>query len=113
MRKVIFLSIILSLLVGCAMARHREQIRSGLLTVGLNRDAFLAEWGMPTKTRSMSSEEFTSAGWSAYGGKVYSGKAPLDVWIYEERQVTLVFNGIVLVGWKTEKTIKELRSPQK
>lgn len=113
MRKIAALIIVLSILVGCAMARHREQIRTGLLTVGLNRNAFLAEWGMPTKTRSMTGEEFTSAAWSNYGGKVYSGKTSLDVWIYEDRKVTLVFEGIVLVGWQTEKTIKQLESPKK
>ena len=113
MRKIALLIIVLSLFVGCAMARHREQIRSGLLTVGLNRNAFLTEWGMPTKSQSMSSEEFMSAGWGQYSGRFYKGKTSLNVWIYEEREITLVFDGIVLVGWKTEKTIKELESPKK
>src|SRR3972149_11517722 len=101
MRKVILITLVFSLFIGCAMARHREQIRSGLLTTGLNRNAFLAEWGMPTKTYSMSSEEFMSAGFSGYSGRFYRGKVPLDVWVYDEKGVTLVFQGIVLVGWKT------------
>jgi hypothetical protein len=119
MKKAVFISIVLLLLIGCstAMTKHREQIRSGLLTVGLNREAFLKEWAMPDKTYSISSEEFTklSASWGDYGGGAgfFKGKVPLDVWVYNERQVTLVFNGIRLVGWKTEKTRKELESPHK
>ena len=117
MRKLIFIAVILSVLIGCAMARHREQIRSGLLTTGLNRNAFLPEWGMPDKTYTISSDEFSQftglATGSAAGASYFKGKVPLDVWVYESREITLVFNGIVLVGWKTEKTRKELESPHK
>ena len=118
MRKVIFFTIILSLLVGCAstMTKHREQIRNGLLTTGLNREAFLKEWGMPDKTYTISSDEFSQfmggAAGSIGSATYFKGKVPLDVWVYESRQVTLIFKGIVLVGWKTEKTRKELESPQ-
>jgi hypothetical protein len=119
MKKAFLVSIVLFLLIGCstAMTKHREQVRSGLLTVGLNREAFLKEWGMPDKTYVISGEEFIklSASWGAYGGGAgfFKGKVPLDVWVYEKREITLVFNGIRLVGWKTEKTRKELESPQK
>lgn len=38
---------------------------------------------------------------------------PLDVWEYEKRETTLVFNGLRLIGWKTEKTVKELQPSPK
>jgi len=117
MGKRIFVILIILLLIGCAMARHREQIRSGLLTTGLNREAFFKEWGMPDKTYTISSDEFSQFLGGATGSiaraSYFKGKVPLDVWVYGSRKVTLVFKGVVLVGWKTEKTTKELQSPQK
>ncbi len=129
MKKVIFIVLIFSFLIGCAMARHREYVRNGMLVLGLNREAFLKEWGMPDKTSTMSSDEFTqlSAGWGSgfrsgsgwssgsSSGSVgfFKGKVPLDVWTYEQRETTLVFHGLKLMGWKTEKSRKELESPQK
>lgn len=114
MKKAFLVSIVLLLLIGCTsgMTKHREQIRNGLLTVGLNREAFLKEWGMPDRTYVISSDEVAklSVLWgSNFGsGGFFKGKVPLDVWEYQKKEVTLIFNGIVLVGWKTEKTRKEL-----
>jgi len=94
------------------MQKHRQQIRNGLLTVGLNREAFLKEWGMPDKTYPISSDEVTkfSALWGSNlgGAGFFKGKVPLDVWEYREKEVTLIFNGVELISWKTEKTTKEL-----
>jgi hypothetical protein len=55
MRKTIIISVLFLLLLACttAMDKHREQISSGLLATGLNRDAFLKEWGMPDRTSVM------------------------------------------------------------
>lgn len=129
MKKAVFISLVLLVLIGCAMAKHREYVRNGMLIAGLNREAFLKEWGMPDRTSTISSDEFSqlSVGWSSVSGSgsggstssssgragFFKGKVPLDVWVYEQRGVTLVFNGLRLVGWKTEKTRKELESPQK
>ena len=81
---------------------------------GLNREAFLFEWGPPDKTYTISSEEFSSlrAGWGDYGGGVgyFKGKVPLNVWVYKEKETELVFHGVRLIAWKTEKSVEELRT---
>jgi hypothetical protein len=43
MRRFAALALLLAMVVGCAMAQHRAQIRDGLLTLGLHREAFLRE----------------------------------------------------------------------
>jgi len=103
---------------GCAMQRHREYVREGLLVSGLNRNAFLKEWGMPDKTYTIPSDEFTSftAGWGGTqyghsgGAGYFKGKVPLDVWEYKQKDVTLIFHGLRLIAWKTEKSREELKS---
>jgi hypothetical protein len=116
-RKAISIMFVLLLLGGCAMYKHRSQIRDGLLTTGLNRNAFLKEWGMPDRTSTVSSDEFSSfsAGFSGSAGSAayFSGREPLDVWIYEKLDVTLVFNGLRLVAWKTDKSREELKAISK
>jgi hypothetical protein len=95
----------------CAMAHHRAQIRQGLLTRGLLRGAFLAEWGPPTRTSTLTGEDATRVGWGGGAGFFFKGKAVYDVWEYQERDVTLVFQGDRLATWKTDKTTSELRTP--
>ena len=114
----IFSLLFMLVMSSCAMQRHRQYIRDGLLVSGLNRNAFLKEWGMPDKTYTIPSDEFTSftSGWggSQYyhsGGATYfKGKVPLDVWEYKEKDITLVFHGYRLIAWKTEKTREEIKS---
>lgn len=75
MKKLFITSILIMwLLFACAMARHKQQICDGLLTTGLNRNAFLQAWGTPDRTEAISSEEFLKAGWSGYGGSVFKGQ---------------------------------------
>jgi len=38
---------------GCTMEKHREQVREGFLSRGLHRDAFVEEWGPPSRTFSV------------------------------------------------------------
>jgi hypothetical protein len=130
MRKAVFIAFMFLFLFGCqtGMEKHKEQARQGLLTLGLNRDAILAEWGLPDRTHVISSDEFMqiSAGWGAGSGRFsfFKGKVPLDVWVYEEEpkgdapwrkvpKAILYFHGLKLVGWTTEKTVKELKPPPK
>jgi len=119
MRRIIPIAFIFLLLIGCqsGMEKHREQARQGLLTLGLNRDAILAEWGLPDRTSVMSSDEFMqiSAGWGGGSGRFgfFKGRVMLDVWDYESKDTTLVFQGLRLIGWKTGKTVKELQPPPK
>jgi len=80
---------------------------------GLSRDAFEEVWGLPTRTYTTSGEEMTRAGWgesnNAGAGFFFKGKATYDVWEYDTRGVTLVFDGGSLATWKTDKTVEELR----
>jgi len=110
MKKLFIVSMLIVLVISaCAMAKHKKQICQGLLTTGLNRNAFLKVWGTPNRTYVISSDEFLSAGWSGAGGSVFKGRKSLDVWEYEQIPIKLVFNGIVLVGWQTDKTVEELK----
>lgn len=119
MKQTILIGLVLFVLIGCVtpMQRHRQYVKDGMLIAGLNREAFLKEWGMPDKTTTISSEEFSQFMAGAIGSvgsaTYFKGKVPLDVWIYEQRGITLIFNSLRLVGWKTEKSRKELQSPQK
>ena len=117
MRKPILLIMILVLSAGCAMSKHKAQIRDGFLTTGLNREAFVKVWGMPDRTHTMSSQQYSEfrAGASGSLGTAtyFSGRVPLDVWVYEKWDVTLVFHGLRLVDWKTNKNREELRAISK
>jgi hypothetical protein len=46
---------------GCAMARMREQVRSGLLKRGIHQQAFMDEWGMPLRAGTIAGEESMQA----------------------------------------------------
>lgn len=111
-------SVILVMLVvsGCAMTRHRAQVRDGLLTLNLHREAFRREWGLPTRTDTMPGDQVTQAsfGGSRFGasGFFFSGKRTYEVWTYganADDGVILVFNGYRLAGWKTSLTTRELQ----
>jgi len=98
--------VLLSLMVGvalggCAMARHRQQVREGLLTRGLHREAFLKEWGPPTRTYTVEAPDpvlkidpFTS-----------SWRVPIyEVWEYRDRSICLTFEGVRLIEWQGDKS---------
>jgi hypothetical protein len=88
-------------LVGCGMARHREQIRQGILTRGLHREAFRREWGPPSRTFAVQGRDpvlRTSAFAARWEKPVY------DVWEYQERATCLTFDGVRLIHWETERT---------
>jgi len=93
--------LLLALSTGCAMERHREQVRQGLLTRGLHREAFLKEWGQPSRTFSVRGQDavlktyFSGARWER---PVY------EVWEYHDRATCLTFDGVRLVSWETGKT---------
>jgi hypothetical protein len=114
--------LVLLLLGACAwsipgrMARSREQIHSGMLTTALLGDAFLEEWGPPTRTSTMTGEEIARAEWSGgsggFSGSLEKGKQGYEVWDYDG-QVLLVFvrrrMHLWLVSWKTDMTVPQLR----
>lgn len=98
----------------CHAKAHRKYVSDGLLVTGLNREAFLLEWGPPERTRTMTGEEIMQAGWGigVGGGKgfFFKGKQTYDLWVYEKKGVELVFLGLRLIAWKTEKSVEELKT---
>jgi hypothetical protein len=88
-------------LLGCAMARHREQVRQGVLTHGLHREAFRREWGPPSRTFAVRGRENVlrthpfSARWER---PVY------EVWEYQDHATCLTFDGVRLIHWETGRT---------
>jgi hypothetical protein len=94
------LLVTLVLLGGCAMARHRAQVRQGLLVRGLHRDAFLKEWGPPTRTFAQPGDApvFRTHPFGA------SWERPVyEIWEYRERATCLTFEGVRLIYWETGK----------
>jgi hypothetical protein len=111
-RNIVFALVCLLLLGSCATARDQASIRDGLLTLNLRQAAFLEEWGKPDRTYATTGEEIIRAGWNGGGGSFFRGKEAFEVWIYEARKTELVFSRRkVLVGWKTDATVKELSAP--
>ena len=99
-RQVFALAIAIAL-AGCAMQRHREQVRQGFLTRGLHRDAFLKEWGPPSRTFSVPAPDRVYRA-DAFGA---TWQRPIyEVWEYQERATCLTFDGVRLVFWETGKT---------
>ena len=113
-RLLTILCVCLILPPGCTtfgrLPKHREQVRHGLLTTGLHRDAFLAEWGYPTRTATLTGEEMVEARMFAGRGSFSKSRRAYDVWEYPDREVTLVFSGARLVAWETDKTVEQLSS---
>ena len=118
MKKIVII-ILLAMVIGCTygprdranIRQNKQEIEKSFFYVGMYRQAFFEQWGYPSKTLVMSSDEFMKAGFISSGnlasGGFYKGKVPLDVWIYKDRNVVAVFNRLSLVGWMTGKEAKE------
>ncbi len=110
MRKTIIFVLLFLFIAGCAAEhRHTPIVRTGIVRMGLNKKAFIEAWGEPYRTGTVASEEFVRAGWSGGGGGFFKGRRTLEVWTYEKIGIELVFDGNSLVGWKTDKTVQELK----
>lgn len=99
-RAVVVLALAVAL-AGCAMARHRQQVREGLLTRGLHREAFLKEWGPPARTYTVEAPEpvLRMDPWTS------SWRRPIyEVWEYPDRTMCLTFEGVRLIAWQRDKT---------
>jgi hypothetical protein len=86
---------------GCTMEKHRQQVREGFFTLGLHRDAFVQEWGPPSRTFSVAAPDpvmRTDAYGSTWQRPVY------EVWEYPSHETCLTFDGVRLVYWETGKT---------
>jgi hypothetical protein len=77
----------------------------------MHQTAIFNEWGYPDRTYTVSEEEITKAGVGLLGNaSYYRGRETLEVWVYEKKKIELFFNiRKLLVAWKTESTIKELK----
>ena len=118
MKKIVIM-ILLAMVISCTygprdranIRQNKQEIEKGFFYVGMYRQAFFEQWGYPSKTLSISSDEFTQAGFSRMGnvagGNYFKGKVALDVWIYKDRNVVAVFKGLHLEGWMTGKEAKE------
>jgi hypothetical protein len=94
----ILLLVVLAGTAGCAMSRHREQIRQGLLTRGLHREAFVKEWGPPSRTFAVRSSD---AVLRTYAFSARWERPVFEVWEYQDRATCLTFDGVRLVSWET------------
>jgi hypothetical protein len=80
----------------------------------LPEDAFLDVWGKPDRTSTISSDEVSQANLSRFGGSFFRGKQTLEVWTYDSRHADLVFDKRKkLIGWKTDRTVDQLSSPDR
>ncbi len=99
-------------LAGCATMRGRDQLRDGLLTMGIPQSSFLEVWGMPDQTYVTSGQDIMEAGWNQGSGSFFRGKRTFEVWKYESKKTELIFDRRKnLAAWKTNATVKELATP--
>ena len=106
------LFVVVLILTGCATMRGSDQLRDGLLTMGIPQASFLEVWGKPDQTYVTSGQDIMEAGWSQGGGNFFKGRQTLEVWKYEARKTEVIFDRRKkLAAWKTNSTVKELAAP--
>lgn len=86
------------------MYRDRSNIRNNILITGQPQKRFQSVWGPPTRTysRRFDKGEHGQYAWTPFGGGgsfAARGGESYDLWFYEQRQVTLVFNRAELIYW--------------
>lgn len=108
----LLLAAMLVLLTSCAAHRDREDIRQGLLTLDISESAFLDVWGRPSQTASMSGDEIIKSGVSGWGSFFFKRREMYEKWVYDKKNVDLIFLDQKLVAWKTSETVQELAGQQ-
>ncbi len=129
MMKALLLFAIIALVAGCKTPLDVVNIRQGVLITDQRRDYFLQEWGPPTRTYSeyvttawnalevvwnrgskenatasvqgnpITSEVKTGSGDGGFAIKRQGGRV-FNIWVYEKRGVTLVFDRESLAAWR-------------
>lgn len=109
--------ILILFLIGC---HHRAEthgdsdssiIRTGMLKIGLDKQAFMEVWGAPTRTRVESKEITTGFSLRPFRRLSLDTEQQItEIWTYEDIGIQLVFVDDKLSGWETERTVKELKS---
>jgi hypothetical protein len=95
-------AVVAACLAGCTMERHREQVRQGFFTRGLHRDAFLKEWGIPSRTFTDPASDPVLRT-DAYGVNAWQ-RPVYEIWEYQDRATCLTFDGVRLVAWELGRT---------
>jgi hypothetical protein len=104
------LVLLTGLLAACASSGQRS-LRDGTLRPGIGQKAVLTEWGLPERTLAVVSEDQLRRRWgSVPTDPLFRGRLPMDLWMYEKHGVELVFDKGDLVGWKTDRTVEQLRA---
>lgn len=98
------------LMTACADFRARENLRDGLLVLGLTQRDVLDIWDTPTHTTAISGDEIIKSGIAGWGGFFFKGREMYEKWDYAPRQTQLVFYQQRLVAWKTALTVQQLAS---
>jgi hypothetical protein len=122
MKKVILLVMVVTMF-GCTyglrdwvhIRQNQREIEQNFFHVGMYQKAFLEQWGIPSKTFAIASGELSHfLGNSEDQTPQPKGRyISLDVWVYESKNVVLVFYGLKLVGWKTGDEAEEIIHPKK
>lgn len=103
------LIVLMGALTACASGGQLS-LRDGTLRTGIGQKAFLTEWGLPQRTLSVVNEEQLRGRWGGVPVIPVSGeRRPLDLWVYEKHGVELAFDDRDLVGWKTDRSVDQLR----
>jgi hypothetical protein len=97
-------------MAGCAASQERDAIRSGVLTTDLSQKSFLQVWGPPTRTSVVHSvDDIMKASIAPFHGSFSSkDEKTYEIWNYDARKTTLVFEDHELTGWSTLETVREL-----
>jgi hypothetical protein len=79
------------------MYRDKSNIKNNILITGQPRNRFQSVWGPPTRTYSRRFEKGAHSEyvWTPFGGGgsfAARGGETYDLWFYEERKVTLIFD---------------------
>ena len=92
------------------VGKGQHSLQEGLLRMGIKEGEFRAEWGQPDRMTRVGTEQELEAQWgSSVGASVLGGRPrSVDIWVYDKRGASLLFDGGELIAWKTEKTLKEL-----
>jgi hypothetical protein len=84
--------------------RDRSNIRQNILITGQPQRKFQSIWGPPTRTYSRHFDRGAHGeiAWTPFGGGgsiAAHGGESYDLWFYEKKQVTLVFENKELIYW--------------
>lgn len=118
MKKFAIICIIsLLTIAGCGPLRkeHKDSsyVRSGILTTGVSKQAFLDVWGPPDTATTAMSDEFMSANFTGFKRGFFKGRTVLEVWTYKSIGIELLFNKHRLAAWSTDRTVNELKAAAK